>query len=241
MRSTNPILTRYLNGEYLSQNPTWDIEDSPWKAAIIARLLLDNNAAPSTLADVGCGAGQVLVELRRAFPQAHFEGFDISPDAERFWAGGRAFGIKLSVGNFFEVAQPRYDVLLALDVIEHLQNPFEFLGQLLGRASYFVFHFPLDLSVVSVLREIPLLHVRRKVGHIHYFTRNLALELLRECGYDVVDARYTGAAFTSPQRGWKSRLVALPRRILFALNHDFGARVVGGETLMVLATARRAS
>lgn len=240
MSLADPVLDRYLNGQYLNLNPTWDSEDSPWKAGIIAKLLLDNDAAPRNLADVGCGAGQVLVELRRTFPQARFEGFDISPDAEHFWEAGRALGIKLSVGDFFQIAQPRYDVLLALDLIEHLQNPFDFLCRLHGRASYFVFHFPLDLSVASVLRETPLLHVRRKVGHVHYFTRNLALELLDECGYDVVEARYTGAAFTSPRRGWKSRLAALPRRLLFTLNHEFGARLVGGETLMVLARAREA-
>lgn len=241
MTSQTHIVDRYLNGDYLNQNPSWDVEDSPWKAHIIEGLLRDNNVAPSTLADIGCGAGQVLLELRRGFPQALLNGFDISPQAEQFWSTARAMGIKLSVGDFFETAQPQYDVLLILDVIEHLQNPFEFLNQLLGRASYFVFHFPLDLSAASVLRESPLLHVRRKVGHVHYFTRNIALELLNECGYEVVEARYTGAAFTSPRRGWKSRLAGLPRRILFALNHDFGARALGGETLMVLARAQSLS
>ena len=241
MSSTKHLLDRYLNDDYLTQNPTWDIEDSSWKANLVAKILRDNHIIPNTLADVGCGAAQVLVELRRTYPQAILEGYDISPDAEKFWAEARAVGIHLSVGSFFNAATPRYDVLLALDVIEHLQDPFDFLAQLQGRASHFVFHFPLDLSASSVLRESPLVHVRRKVGHVHYFTRSLALALLEECGYCIVDARYTGAAFTSPQRGWKTRLAQLPRRLLFALHHDWGVRLLGGETLMVLATAKISS
>ncbi|MEQ1775283.1 MAG: methyltransferase domain-containing protein [Burkholderiales bacterium] len=240
MPPTNPVLDRYLSDDYLKQNPTWDAEDSPWKAGLIAAILRENHITPGTLADVGCGAGQVLLELQGAFPDTLLEGYDISPDAEQFWPAARAAGIRLSVGSFFNAAAPRYDVLLALDVIEHLQDPFEFLGQLRGRGAHFVFHFPLDLSASSILRESPLLHVRRKVGHVHYFTRGLALALLEECGYQIVDARYTGAAFTSPQRGWTARLAQLPRRIVFALNHDWGARLLGGETLIVLATAKNA-
>lgn len=55
-----------------------------------------------------------------------------------------------------------------------------------------------DLSALSVLREKPLLNQRHNVGHIHYFTRNLALSLLRECGYEVTLWHYSGAAFQSP-------------------------------------------
>jgi hypothetical protein len=33
----------------------------------------------------------------------------------------------------------------------------------------------------------------------------------------------------------KTRLVALPRRIAYAVNKDFDVRLLGGETLLVLA------
>ncbi len=91
---------------------------------------------------------------------------------------------------------------------------------------------------MSVLRESPLLHVRDKVGHIHYFTKGLALALLVECGYEVLDWKYTGAAFTAPQRSWKTRVAGLVRRLAYAANKDAGVRLMGGETLMVLARAR---
>ena len=130
-------------------------------------------------------------------------------------------------------------MVLALDVIEHVGDQFEFLSRLRGAADYHVFHIPLDLDALSVLLERPLLHKREKVGHVHYFTNNLALSLLRECDYDVVEWRYTGAAFDAPRRPLRTRLAAVPRRLLYALNKDRGVRALGGETLIVLARGRR--
>ena len=120
-------------------------------------------------------------------------------------------------------------------MLEHVSNPHAFLSRLKLYSDYIVIHFPLDLSALSILRESPLLHVRRKVGHIHYFTKGIALELLDECGFKVIDYHYTEAAITSPQRDFKSRLFGQFRRLIYFLNKDIGVRLLGGETLMVLA------
>lgn len=236
MPGTDPVAARYLGAAYLQSNPSWDSEDSPWKAGKVREILAANKVQPRSIVDVGCGAGIVLAELQHAYPQVRLAGFDIAPDAERFWVQPRASGIELTVGDFTAVSTDAFDVLLALDVLEHLQDPFAFLSRIRGRAEHYVFHFPLDLSAASVLRETPLLHVRQKVGHVHYYTRNLALALLDDCGYHVVDARYTGAAFTAPQRSLKTWLASLPRRVARMANPDWGIRLFGGETLMVLAT-----
>ncbi|MDP1671516.1 MAG: class I SAM-dependent methyltransferase [Burkholderiales bacterium] len=238
MPDIDPIAARYLGADYLRDNPSWDSEDSPWKAGKVRELLEGNAIAPASVVDVGCGAGIVLAELQKSWHSARYAGYDIAPDAERFWAAPRARGIELVVGDFLDAATPVYDVLMALDVLEHLQDPFAFLARLKGRANHYVFHFPLDLSAISVLRESPLLHVRRKVGHVHYYTRGLATALLEDCGYHIVDARYTGAAFTAPQRSLKTWLASLPRRVARVVNPDWGVRLFGGETLMVLASCK---
>lgn len=238
MPDTDPVAARYLGTDYLQRNPSWDSEDSPWKAEKVRDILCANRITPHSIVDVGCGAGLVLAELQRSYPEARLAGFDIAPDAERFWAAPRNGGIELTVGDFTAMHSDSFDVLLALDVLEHLQDPFAFLARIRGRAKHYVFHFPLDLSAISVLREAPLLHVRHKVGHIHYYTRNLALALLDECGYHVIDAPYTGAAFTTPQRSLKTWLASLPRRLARMVDPDWGVRLLGGETLMVLATEK---
>jgi SAM-dependent methyltransferase len=231
-----PVAQRYLGSDYVTKNPTWDSEDSPWKAGQVRSILEANGIQPTSFVDVGCGAGLVLAQLQKSYPSAKFTGYDIAPDAERFWEFPRSTGIVLTIGDITAIEVGPFDVLLALDVIEHLADPYSFLERVKTRATHFVFHFPLDLSAMSVLREQPLLKVHDQVGHLHFFTRRLALALLLDCGYQVIDARYTGASFSAPRRGLSARLARLPRRLVSLVSRDWGARLLGGETLMVLAT-----
>ena len=235
MPSEDVIGQRYLSGDYAARNPTWDAEDAPWKAAQAARLIAHHGLVPASIVEVGCGSGGVLAELRRIYPQARLCGYDIAPGAARFWDAHAAARIEFRLGDFFELSRERFDLMLVMDVIEHVPDTFDFLTRLRAHAAHHLFHVPLDLSALTVLREAPLLAQRERVGHIHYYTKELALALLTETGYRIVDWRYTGAAFASPHRTWKTRLADIPRRIAYALDKDVGVRLLGGETLMVLA------
>jgi SAM-dependent methyltransferase len=226
---------RYLSDTYLERNPTWDQEDSPWKAEQVWQALQRGGRLPTRLAEVGCGAGGVLAELRKHLPDTHLSGFDIAPAASRFWAQHEGLGINFQVGDFLRSDGPRHEVILLLDVIEHLEDPFAFLRQIRDRADQVILIIPLDLSAISVLREAPLMHVRDKVGHLHYFTKSLALALLEECGFAVTDWRYSNAAISGPGMSWKTRMIAPVRWLFYRINHDLGARLLGGETLIVTA------
>jgi methyltransferase family protein len=225
---------QYLDGSYAEHNPSWDAEDSRWKADKVRDIL---PARPCSICEVGCGGGGVLASLRKSYQETELIGYDISPDAKQFWLQYEDRNIDFHVGDFL-VTKGNYETILLLDVLEHVTDPHEFLINIRERAQNFIFHFPLDLSASSVLRESPLLNVRRKVGHIHYFTKGLALELLDECGFEIVECRYTGAAFNTPQISLKTRLAQLPRRFAYSLNKDLGVRLLGGETLMVLAKTK---
>jgi len=75
---------KYTSGDYLAHNPSWDIGDSPWKAEKIVALLSSAGYTPSSICEIGCGAGGILVELRKSFSEAELFGYDIAPDAARF-------------------------------------------------------------------------------------------------------------------------------------------------------------
>lgn len=236
MKNVHDVVSRrYVDGSYAAHNPTWDREDSPWKAAQVMTVLDAAGLRPRRIVEVGCGAGDVLLALAEALPEAELSGYDISPDAEPFWKQHSNPRVRFTRADFLCEAGGRYDLLLLLDVIEHVANPHSFLESIRGRADHFVFHFPLDLSALTVLRESPLLHAREKVGHLHYYTRGLALTLLRECGLDVIEWRYTGAGLRAPRRTLGTRLAALPRGLLSLASRDLSARLLGGETLIVLA------
>lgn len=230
------INDRYLNSEYLQANPQWHAEDAPWKALNVKDILTRNNINPISLCEVGCGSGQVLSELSKLYKEAKFHGFDISPDACQLWTKTSSERLELFYEDILISDHPqRYEVLMLLDVLEHVPNPWEFLQGLRNRADYFVFHFPLEFTAINALRRGVFSDARKKVGHIHYFNDELALCLLQECGFEVIDLFFTRAYTTAPNRTIRSKLAGLPRGILGSVSASFSSRLLGGDTLMVLA------
>ena len=91
------------------------------------------------------------------------------------------------------------------------------------------------MSVQTVLRSSPIIKGRKSVGHIHYFTKETALETLRGAGYEIVDYFYTANSLELPNRGWKANLLKLPRNFSFSVNKDLAVRLLEGYSLLVLA------
>ncbi len=86
-----------------------------------------------------------------------------------------------------------------------------------------------------MLRGKPLLEARSHIGHLHFYTKDLALETLRDSGYKIIQWRYTGAALNIPNRSLRTNLAKFPRHLVYTLNKDWGVRLLGGETLIVIA------
>lgn len=233
---TNKESSLYLSDDYVQQNPTWDEEDSPWKAKQVSEFIIANDTKPKRVVEVGCGAGGILAELRLLLGEdVELDGFDIAPAAAQFWSKHSSTRVNFYSEDFLKCNNPTYDLLLLIDVIEHLENPFEFMRRISHRSEYFVFHIPLDMNVLNVLQERPLLNARKKVGHIHYYTKQLALELLNECGFEIIDWTYTGSRVDLPHLPFKAKLAAIPRKLLFKISPDFSVRTLGGYSLLVLA------
>ncbi len=218
--------------EYLVTNPTWHAEDSAWKGTRVVEVLRQHGIEPASVCDVGCGAGGVMARLRAEFPAAHLVGYDIAPDAIRL-ARGRCADVEFVCADATKAsASTCYEVVLAIDVIEHVEDCMGFLRALrkLGRRT--VFNIPLDISAVSVVRNLPIQH-RRTVGHLHFFTKDTALATLVDAGYRVIDWHYARSG-TELMKSYRQRLAWLPRRLLFALHPDFAVRLLGGCSLLVL-------
>lgn len=229
-----PPPSRYTNGRYLAANPGWHAEDSPWKAAQIVKMLRRHGLLPARICEVGCGAGEVLAQLQQSFPESELTGWDISPQAIALAQHRANARLQFYCGDFLVSSPQELDLLLVLDVLEHVEDYFAFLRGLRGRSTYILFHIPLDLSAQAVLRGL-LLRWREEVGHLHYFTRELALQALQESGYEILDWVYTNYAIDRPAATYKARLGRWPRRLAYALNPHWAARTLGGFCLLVLA------
>ena len=226
----------YVTGDYLDRNPTWHIEESPWKARQVIRMIHKDHLDPKTICEVGCGAGEVLVHLQKYLnDDCVFWGYDISPQAFELSSGKENASLKFQLADLTKEKDRFFDVILLLDIIEHLEDYFSFLRDLKTKSRYKILHIPLDLSVQAVIRKHGLNHVRQIYGHLHYFTKNLALEMLADVGYEVIDYCYTARALEIPSKQMMRNLINVPRKLLSAVDRDLASRILGGWSLLVLA------
>jgi SAM-dependent methyltransferase len=219
----------YQNGEYLAKNKDWHAAESPWKAQNILTILQKNKVSFESVVEVGCGAGQILTELKDAMPDKQFTGFDISQQASTLWKSQADNGVRYVLGDFLADRQA-YDLLLLMDVFEHVSDYLGFLKELSSRARYFVFHIPLDMNMIMLAKDEHLA-LRERIGHLHYFSRSTAEATLQDAGYRVMDWFYT-ADCDLP--GHERRINPL-RKALFKINPDMTVKTLGGWSMMVLA------
>jgi hypothetical protein len=59
------------------------------------------------------------------------------------------------------------------------------------------------------------------------FTKKVALQMLKDVGYEVLDYHYTARATEIPTNEIPRNLMKLPRRLLFAIHKDLAARILG--------------
>ena len=225
----------YVNGEYLQTNPRWHVDEASFKVGEILRMLAKHGLRPKTVGDVGCGAGEVLRLLHdRMDDTCVFRGYDISPHALDMCRDRSSERLRFTLGDVAQEDGVFFELLLALDVVEHVDDYLGFLTAIRPKSALKLFHIPLDLSVQTVLRKHALSKRRERHRHIHYFTKETALETLHDCGYTVIDFFFTAH---SVQYGEDvgQRLARIPRKICFAIHQDLTARILGGYSLLVLA------
>jgi SAM-dependent methyltransferase len=238
----------YAGDRYLRSHPSWFIHEAPWKADQVMRMIERNRLDPRSVIDVGCGAGGVLAAMQpRLHPGCLLQGYDIAPAPIAMAKAGENDYLHYTVADATSMSDLRADLMLVLDVIDHLEDPFSFLRAIKPMSRSKVLHLALNLSVQKVLRRDGLL-ARRQQGEVNFYSKELAFELLGDTGYEIRDFFYTGMALDlndargrlqgaiedQPAIDWRNFVMRGPRRALFRLNSDLAVRLLGGYHLMVL-------
>jgi SAM-dependent methyltransferase len=233
----------YDDGTYLSNNPDWHALDSPFKAKNVGDILDSAELQVRSLLEIGCGSGEILVQLAKRYPDCDFLGVDTATSLEEFWRDRRAPNIRFSCLDAMLMSEV-FDVAMMLDVFEHVPDYIGFLEKSLPLARYFVFNIPLDLYVAGLM----LGHIRsarEEYGHLHYFSPESAVSTLELAGYRVLDKfiapGFKGAPKGSVRTTMKQRLIYFPRLVSFGVSPAWSQRLFGGSSLVVLAEAADSS
>lgn len=232
--SSNDI---YIDGKYYQNNPAWDAADATWKVEIIYSLLQKNNITAHDVIEVGCGAGNNLVELLKKDRQIKkLSGYDISPQAIELAKQNETDSITYHQADFLAKETAVADLILMIDVLEHVDDFYGFLRKLKNKGRNFVFHIPLDLSCRTIMKPHVLLQQRQSVGHIHYYTKELVEWALHDTGYEITDWVYTKPVIDAePANSVKRWIKKILRNISFAVNKDWSVKKWGGYSMMILA------
>ena len=225
----------YTDGTYLTKNPLWHSDESPFKANQILRILQRNRLTPKSIAEIGCGAGEVLRQLQNKMDgDCRFWGYEVSPQALELCKGRANPRLQFKLADVSREEGAFFEMILVLDVIEHVEDYFGFLRGIRPKSDLKIFHFPLDLSVQAVLRKRGLLKRRELYRHIHYFTKETALETLKDVGYSILDHFYTPRSIELAKETVQ-KIARAPRKICFSIHQDLTVRILGGYSLLVLA------
>jgi hypothetical protein len=225
----------YNDGTYLANNQSWHANDSQWKANKILAMLEKNHINPKSVSEVGCGAGEILISLSQHFKDTEFfKGYDISQQAYEICSQKENDRIKFELNDITQL-EVYFDLIMAIDVFEHIEDYIGFLKSFKEKGLYKIFHIPLDLSAQTVLRSKPIIYSRKKMGHLHYFNKDTALATLKDLGYEILDYKFTKWSLERPNNNILSKFASIPRWFLHQINEELAANLLGGCSLLVLA------
>jgi hypothetical protein len=223
----------YVNGTYLEHNPTWDIEDSAWKAQLILEMVNKHKLTPLTICEIGCGAGEVLKQLQAKMPEdCTFVGYEVSPQVFEQCTARASKRLRFEFKDFTQETGVSFDLLLFADVIEHIEDYLGFLRNVKTKGRYKIFKIPLEFTSIGAARGWPR-GSWDTLGHIHYFIKDTALQSLKDAGYTVIDYFYA-REFNHPL-AHPHLILNLLRKVAFSLSNDLAVRLLGGCSLIILA------
>lgn len=220
----------------------------------VAQILsLLSGLQPRRVVDLGSGGGQLLSEIRARLPDVALAGIDISAAQVRENARRHPTidwylaDLDAPPGNLPGALAGSFDVVLATELIEHLDHPEALLRNACELARQG------EGRLILSTQSGPLRETERRVGHRRHWTRAQMSEALLaagwsperiwNCGYPFhdlskwyanLDPDGSMTQFAEKPYGFKQNLVCSALRTAFRLN----SRRVGAQ---LYAVARRSS
>ncbi|UCE39233.1 MAG: class I SAM-dependent methyltransferase [Thermoplasmata archaeon] len=189
--------------------------DAIWKAKML--LLVISKKKYKVVAEMGCGIGVVLDIVANELGATHKIGLEISKEA---LLKARQLDPQMSCIQADVMKSPikdhSLDLVILSDILEHLQNPAEFLTNTSNLTKYMAMNIPIEKSLFPKLfeklagLENQIESGKHKAGHLFEWTKKEVEKLLDDANLKIIRSmliRPPDEFFKSSQEKKKSHIL----------------------------------
>lgn len=201
---TNEEVERFYREEfYTIKNPSFndsslqvqleekEFFESRWASIYKKCSAFFNNSLPLSLFDIGCGYSQSLLYFRAKGMKVC--GLEPNRDGVEYARSQNLEVFQAGIEDFGCVGSKRFNIVTLLNVLEHLRNPAETLGnirtQLLEKNGLLVIDVPNEFNDFQTVANAEY-HLNEwwvcSPNHINYFSTGSLKNLLEMCGYKII-------------------------------------------------------
>lgn len=177
--------TMYNNASFhVVKDQEWQkkIIKSYYEKIVISKLFkLHTNV--STIYEIGSSVGWLSHFIKESHPNIQFDGCELNHYAVKI--ANEKFGLNITPG-VFESVEPKenyYDVVLAMDYIEHTFTPFDDLKKM-----YRIMKNSGIIFMKTFLEELDVNRtMEQPIGHSHHFFGYVLRKMMEDCGFKVIE------------------------------------------------------
>ena len=243
----------YNSEKYENNTSNWEDSASVFRATAFYESLSKANIADqvTSILDVGCGSGGVLMKLSENHGKAigngsaKFDGIDLSVKAiaiaKQLYPKANETNVQFSVDLIDDLSSTtKYTVASLIHVLEHCPDMLEMLGECEKKATYLYLNVPIEVNLLYTLRRGVLANQYLSYGHLHFFNEKFFLCWLEKNGFEILSTVYS-PDFEVSKSGIGYKSIQLIRRwIGRGISPAFATWLLGGYSFGVLLRSRPA-
>jgi 2-polyprenyl-3-methyl-5-hydroxy-6-metoxy-1,4-benzoquinol methylase len=182
-----------LYASELDGEAEWQRRSAAPKVDSIQTLLARHSINAQTIMELGCGVGAVICECRRRELARRYIGVDYSADAVTYLRthAPEIEAIQADINSPDFAMKEAIDVVVLTHVIEHLDDPHQFLTVTLQKLQfkYMIAEVPLEDLLAGRLKNLFRDRRINTGGHVQFFNPSSFKHLLTAHGLKILDRR----------------------------------------------------
>jgi ubiquinone/menaquinone biosynthesis C-methylase UbiE len=195
----------YNDNSYLEKNPSLHTEDSKFKFQNIKRFLssieVKNNRIK--ILDIGGGAGIIGKLVLEYFQESgivvSFHSLDLSTQMLKIQLKNNPQIKKIINCSINECPKSNYDLVLMIDVIEHIEGKEDSAKILNKLGKNIIYNIPIEINFFDILKYLKSFfryykRQKKRWGHIHFFSFTSSQSFLKR-HYKIIDSYFQPYCF----------------------------------------------